>query len=283
MFMDDAARRVFSLQQLCKLAIAGVNDLGTLKSETKPLSQAVATKQRQKLQTRAVQKSAPPPVASTKPSTAAPKPLDISMPKMASLRKLQLLLTKKAYQPHKYANVVQPTRQAVRDYLLNWNQAGAFDTDNYEDLEENLPWATNAWRRTADNDPVETFQLDTNQLARRFLLNRSREKAVNNYINKHFAHLPAEQASKTANVIQPPNNYRLLPTAPNITTTTPVQRAQNLHADKLPGASAIKSTIQDNGPISTVGNVNGNAGQGVRAGGMKLAVDKLAKLLVGFA
>lgn len=102
----------------------------------------------------------------------------------------------------KKATVVQPTRQAVRDYLLNWNRAGAFDTDNYEDLEENLPWAPNAWKQTADNDPAETFQLDTNQLARRFLLNRSRERAVNNYIDKHFAHLPAEQVSKKANELK---------------------------------------------------------------------------------
>lgn len=179
MFVEDAAGMAFPLQQLRKLAVAGVNDLGSLKSETKPLSQAAANKQRQKLQTRALQKTAPPPVASSKPSTMAPEPLDISMPKLAAVQKLQLLLT------------------------------------------------------------------------------------------------------KAGNVVQPPNNYRLLPAAPNVTTTTPVQRAQNLHADKLPGASAIKSTIQDNGPISTVGNVNGNAGQGVRAGGVKLAVHKLTKLLRG--
>jgi len=187
MFLEDAAGMAFPLQQLRKLAVAGVNDLGSLKSETKPLSQAAATTQRGKLQTRALQKTAPPPVASSKPSTEAPKPLDISMPKLAAVKKLQLLLT------------------------------------------------------------------------------------------------------KAGNVMQPPNNYQLLPAAPNITTTTPVQRAQNLHADKTDGNGAggnmnagsarINCGIDRIGPLGMDGTVNGNAGQFVRNSGSKLAVHKLAKLL----
>jgi hypothetical protein len=176
MFLEDVAGKAFSLVHLKKLAAAGVNDLGAIASKTSPLPQAAASNQRQRLQTRALQKAAPPPVASSKPSTMAPKPLDISMPKLAALNKLQLLLTK-------------------------------------------------------------------------------------------------------AGFAQPVANSGLLPAAPNVTTTTPIQRAQNLHANKLTGASEVESTIQDNGPISTVGNVNGNAGQGVRNAGTKLAMVKIRKLL----
>ena len=171
MFLEDVAGKAFSLVHLKKLAAAGVNDLGAIASKTSPLPQAAASNQRQKLQTRALQKAAPPPVASSKPSTMAPKPLDISMPKLAALRKLQLLLTK-------------------------------------------------------------------------------------------------------AGFAQPVANSGLLPAAPNVTTTTPIQRANNLHADKTngngaggnmnPGSARVNSVIDDIGALSTAGGVNGNAGQGVR-------------------
>lgn len=187
MFLEDAAGKAFPLVYLKKLAAAGVNDLGSIASKTSPLPQAAASKQRQKLQTRALQKAAPPPVASSKPSTMAPEPLDISMPKIAALNKLQLLLTKQA------------------------------------------------------------------------------------------------------NLAQPVANSGLLPSAPNITTTTPIQRANNVHADKTngngaggnmnPGSARVNSVIDDIGALSTAGGVNGNAGQGVRNAGTKLAMVKLRKLL----
>jgi hypothetical protein len=187
MFLEDAAGKAFPLVHLKKLAAAGVNDLGSIASKTSPLPQAAASKQRQKLQTRALQKAAPPPVASSKPSTMAPEPLDISMPKIAALNKLQLLLTKQA------------------------------------------------------------------------------------------------------TLAQPVASSSLLPSAPNITTTTPIQRANNLHADKTngngaggnmnPGSARVNSVIDDIGALSTAGGVNGNAGQGVRNAGTKLAMVKLRKLL----
>lgn len=303
MFMEDAAARVFSLQQLRKLAVAGVNDLGTLKSETKPLSQAGASKQRQKLQTRALQKTAPPPVASSKPSTMAPKPLDISMPKMAAMRRLQLLLTKKAWEvgddrgfysnkPLYYTNAKAPrpttlenpeklqeyATRAIQQALKKLPEQQQLHWINPETVVGQRSWY-NPMRYVAGKDILDEKEYTLGK--------GSTKKDIADIValmqigSEDQSPLMAYLPQKYANVVQPPNNYRLLPAAPNVTTTTPVQRAQALHADKLPGASAIKSTIQDNGPISTVGNVNGNAGQGVRAGGMKLAVDKLAKLLTG--
>ena len=89
-----------------------------------------------------------------------------------------------------------------------------------------------------------------------------------------------------ANLAQPVANSGLLPAAPNITTTTPIQRANNLHADKTngngvggnmnPGSARVNSVIDDIGPLSTVGSINGNAGQGVRDGMGKLALQWLA-------
>lgn len=92
--------------------------------------------------------------------------------------------------------------------------------------------------------------------------------------------------TKQANLAQPVANSGLLPAAPNITTTTPIQRANNLHADKTngngvggnmnPGSARVNSVIDDIGPLSTVGSINGNAGQGVRDGMGKLALQRLA-------
>lgn len=316
MFMEDAAGMAFPLQQLRKLAVAGVNDLGSLKSETKPLSQAAATKQRQKLQTRALQKTAPPPVASSKPSTEAPKPLDISMPKLAAVQKLQLLLTKKAWEwgdatgtysnkPLMYVDAARSWRKIPDDPVKLKNKAMQALRQHLKTLPEQqkLHWLENeavvgqrSWynpmRYVAGADILDTKEhtlgrgstdKDIAAIVDKMLLDSDEESLLT-------AYQPAGNYNrKQANVVQPPNNYRLLPAAPNITTTTPVQRAQNLHADKTDGngvggnmnagSARINSVVNKIGPLGMDGTVNGNAGQFVRNAGAKLAVHKLAKLL----
>jgi len=255
MFLEDAAGKAFPLVRLKKLAAAGVNDLGSIASKTSPLPQAAASKQRQKLQTRALQKAAPPPVASSKPSTMAPKPLDISMPKIAALNKLQLLLTKQA--------AVVNYDYAPEDYAIFHDSTGPNDASvamTWDDVMQ---------------DPRNAHIKDPNQKLK-FLMQEMGLPAKSIYLKK-------------ANLAQPVASSSLLPSAPNITTTTPIQRANNLHADKTngngaggnmnPGSARVNSVIDDIGALSTAGGVNGNAGQGVRNAGTKLAMVKLRKLL----
>lgn len=304
-------QQAFPLTQLKKIAagIPGISDLGKIESVTSPLPQARAAQNRMSRQTKAVNKAAPPPVVRT--HQEAPKPLDISMPKMAAVRKLQLLLTKNAWEvgddrgaysdkPLRYTNAKAPRQttlenpaklreyatRAIQQALKKLPEQQQLHWINPETVVGQRSWY-NPMRYAAGKDVLDEKEYTLGK--------GSTKKDIADIValmqigSEDQSPLMAYRPQKYANLVQPPNNYRLLPTAPNITTTTPAQRSQNLHADKTdgnglggnlnPGSARINSVIDDIGAISTSGNINGNASQSTRTGGMKIAAQKLAKLL----